>query len=66
MTRSSINRPIVIGLTTAFLLVIAFLIWQHTKPLIQTHHQTFLFEPLYVVWSGTDAIQASLIRGTPQ
>ena len=44
MTRSSTNRFIAISLTTAALLVIAFLLWQHTRPLIQTGHQAFLFE----------------------
>lgn len=44
MTRSSINRSILIGLATASLLVIAFLIWRHTRPLIQTQHQAFVFE----------------------
>lgn len=44
MTRSSTNRLIAISLTIAALLVIAFLLWQHTRPLIQTGHQAFLFE----------------------
>ncbi|MEO6816624.1 MAG: hypothetical protein ABI177_07970, partial [Edaphobacter sp.] len=44
MTRSSTNRFIAISLTTAALLVIAFLLWQHNRPLIQTGHQAFLFE----------------------
>jgi hypothetical protein len=44
MTRSSIKRTIAIGLATVFLLVIAFLVWQRTRPLIQTQHQAFLFE----------------------
>ncbi|WP_348268728.1 sialidase family protein [Edaphobacter paludis] len=45
MTRSSINRTIAISLTLAFLLIIAFLLWQYTRPLIQTQHQAFVFEP---------------------
>jgi hypothetical protein len=46
MTRnSSTNRIIAIGLTIVAVLVIAFLLWQHTRPLIQTHQQAFLFEP---------------------
>lgn len=45
MTRSSINRTIAISLTVASLLIIAFLLWQHTRSLIQTGHQAFVFEP---------------------
>jgi hypothetical protein len=45
MTRNSTNRIILINLATACLLVITFLIWQHSQPLIQTRHQAFLFEP---------------------
>lgn len=44
MTRSSTNRFIAISLTATALLVIAFLLWKHTRPLIQTGHQAFLFE----------------------
>jgi hypothetical protein len=45
MTSSSTNRIIAISLTAAALLVVVFLIWQHTRPLFQTGHQAFLFEP---------------------
>jgi hypothetical protein len=46
MTRSSsANRIIAISLTVVAVLVIAFLFWQHTRPLIRTGHQAFLFEP---------------------
>jgi hypothetical protein len=44
MTRSSINRSIAISLAAAALLVITFLVWQHTRPLMQTQHQAFDFE----------------------
>ncbi len=44
MTRSSTNRFIAISLTTAALLVVSVLVWQRTRPLIQTGHETFLFE----------------------
>jgi BNR/Asp-box repeat. len=44
MTRSSTKRIIAISLTMAALLVIALLLWQQTRPLIQTRHQAFLFE----------------------
>ena len=45
MTRSSTNRFIAISLTAAALLVIVLLLWRHTRPLIQTRQQAFLFEP---------------------
>jgi len=45
MTRSSINRTIAISLAAASLLVIAFLAWRRTRPLIQTQCQAFVFEP---------------------
>ncbi len=45
MTRSSIHRTIAISLAAASLLVIAFLVWQRTQPLIQTQRQAFVFEP---------------------
>ena len=45
MTSSSMNRFIAVSLTTAAVLVIAFLLWQHTRPLIQTQQQAFVFEP---------------------
>jgi hypothetical protein len=44
MTRSSTKRIIAISLASAALLVIAFLLWQQTRPLIQTRHQAFFFE----------------------
>jgi hypothetical protein len=44
MTRSSTNRILAISLATAALLVIAFFLWQHTRPLIQTRHEAFVFE----------------------
>jgi hypothetical protein len=44
MTGSSINRAIAIALATVFLLVVALLICQHTRPLIETQHQAFVFE----------------------
>lgn len=44
MTRSSTNRIIAISLAGAALLVIAFFLWQQTRPLIQTHQQALIFE----------------------
>ncbi|HUZ97548.1 MAG TPA: sialidase family protein [Edaphobacter sp.] len=45
MTRSSsTNHLIAISLSIVAVLVIAFLLWQHTRPLIQTGHQAFVFE----------------------
>lgn len=44
MTRRSTNRSIAISLVVASLLVVGFFLWQHSQPLIQTHHQAFVFE----------------------
>ncbi|MDW5264284.1 MULTISPECIES: sialidase family protein [Acidobacteriaceae] len=45
MTRSiSTNRLVAISLTIVAVLVIAFFLWRHTRPLIQTGHQAFVFE----------------------
>jgi hypothetical protein len=65
MTRSSTNRFIAISLTTAALLVIAFLLWQHTLPLIQTGDQAFFFEqhPHALDLAATRPIVAATVSG---
>lgn len=45
MTKRQTSRIIAIILAAALLPAIAFFIWQHTQPLIQTRQQAFLFEP---------------------